>query len=132
MPWTDDYTGIPFKCDGKDRNGSDCWGLIALVYKERRGIELPLYKGVFADQSEACLREVAAVMKREKEKWQKIADPQLYDVIMLRTGAYSWHVGLVVSRKEMLHVMEGIESVVEEFTGRQWKDRIEGIYRYAG
>jgi cell wall-associated NlpC family hydrolase len=129
--WTDNYIGMPFKCDGKDRTGLDCWGLVALVYKEQLGIELPLYKGVFTDLSQACLRRVAATMKYERRKWHEVKDPQLYDVIMLRSGEYAWHVGLVINKREMLHVEVGIDSVVEEFTGRQWKDRIEGFYRYA-
>jgi len=41
-----------------------------------------------------------------------------------------YHVGLVIDRKRMLHVMEGINSTIEEFTGIQWKKKVEGFYRY--
>jgi len=30
----------------------------------------------------------------------------------------------------MLHVMDGINSTIEEFTSLQWKDKVEGYYRY--
>lgn len=132
MNWTDHYIGIPFKCDGKDRSGLDCWGLVALVFKEQLGIDLPLYRGVFSDLSQACLRRVSAIMMQEREKWTKVDNPKIYDVVLLRSGVYAWHVGLVINKKEMIHVMEGIDAVVEEFSGTQWKDRVEGFYRYAG
>jgi len=130
MAWTDEYINIPFQCDGRDRSGCDCYGLVCLVYKERLGIELPDYKGVFTDHDIATLRRVAKEMKSYKEKWQRVQTPQLYDVVMLRTGAYTWHVGLVLDNHRMLHVMTGINSVVEDYTGRYWGNRVEEFRRW--
>ena len=53
-----------------------------------------------------------------------------YDIILLRTGNMIYHVGLVIDKKRMLHVMEGINSTIEEFTGIQWKQKVEGFYRW--
>ena len=131
MSWTDDFIDIPFLPNGRDRNGLDCWGLIYLVYKERLNIELPQYKDIFIDQSIASLKKVAHVMRRERGKWQKVDIPKENDMIMLRTGKYTWHVGIVIDRRNMLHIMSGIDSVVEEFTGIQWKNRIEEYRHYA-
>ena len=58
--WTDDYIEIPFLPDGRDRNGCDCWGLVCLVYREKLGIELPEYKGVFEAQTIAQLKNVGS------------------------------------------------------------------------
>ena len=133
MPWTDDYIGIPFKPDGRTREeGLDCWAIVVLIYRERLNILLPDFKGVFTEQSPVTLRRVAKEMKAYKEKWQRVEIPKLYDVVMLRTGAYTYHVGLCLDRHNMLHVMAGINSVVEPFTGIEWRNRIEEFRRYVG
>ncbi len=101
-----------------------------MVYKERLGIDLPSFSGIFVDGSLASLRKVTRLMRENKEKWQSIEKPLPYDVILLRTGSMVYHCGVVIGRRKMLHVMEGINSSVEEFTSLMWKDKIEGFYRY--
>lgn len=132
MNWTDRYIEIPFKPDGRDRQGLDCWGLVCLVYRERLGIELPDYKGIFTDQSHTTLKKVAGVMTQGRESWQKVDTPRPYDVVMLRTGTYMWHVGIVIDNNRMLHVMSGINSCIEEYTGIYWEHRVAEFRRYPG
>ena len=127
----EDYIGIPFVKDRGDRQGCDCWRLIVLVYRERLGIELPDFAGAYVDGSLASLKRVSRMIRDGKQAWERVDKPQPYDVILLRTGDMVYHVGLVIDRKRMLHVMEGINSTVEEYTGIQWKQKVEGFYRYA-
>lgn len=126
----DKYIGIPFLRDGRDINGLDCWGLVSLIYQEELDIYLPLYNGVFKDKSPETMLEISRLMKEEREKWIKVQDPQEFDVLLLRTGRYAFHVSLVIDSENMIHVEEGINSVIEKYTGPLWKQRIEGIYRY--
>ena len=130
--WTNDYVGIPFQKNGSDRNGIDCWRLVVLVYRERLGIELSDFAGIYVDGSLASLMKVSRKIRDEKQAWQRVDKPQPYDVILLRTGDMVYHVGLVIDRKRMLHVLEGIDSTIEEFTGLQWQQRVEGFYRHKG
>ncbi len=131
MAWSDDYTGIPFRADGRGRDGLDCWGLVVMVYRERFGIGLPEFPGAYPDESPESLRNAAGVARAERERWRRVEVPVEGDVALLRLQGLPCHVGIVVSKTAMLHVMAGIESCVEKFTGPQWKDRIEGFYRYA-
>lgn len=132
MAWTDNYIEIPFLPDGRDRNGCDCYGLIHLIYKERLNIILPDYKGIFVDQSMKSLLAVAKTMQREKDTWTRVDFPDAYDTVMLRTGTYTWHIGLVVDSHRMIHIMHGINSMVEPFDGLLWKRRISDFRRYNG
>lgn len=128
--WTDEYINIRYLKDGRSRSGADCWGLVKLVYQERLNIILTDYAGILKDQSVESLREIARIMKIEREKWIRIIKPQLYDLVLLRAGLF--HIGLVTGKNEMLHTDKGIESTIEPLNGIQWKNRIEGYYRYAG
>jgi len=124
------YIGIPFLKNGNDREGCDCWKLIVMVYREQLGIDLPDYAEIFVDDSLASLRRVARTMKEERLKWRQVQTPIPYDVILLRVDGLVCHAGLVIDRRRMLHIMDGTDSTVEEFTGLQWKQRVEGFYRW--
>lgn len=128
--WVDDYIGIPFGKNGNTKESCDCWRLIVMVYRERLGIELPDFAGIYVDGSLASLMKVSRKIRDEKQTWQRVDKPQPYDVILLRTGDMVYHVGLVIDHKRMLHVLEGIDSTIEEFTGLQWQQRVEGFYHY--
>ncbi len=128
--WCDNYIGIPFKPNGDDRNGLNCWTLLCLVYKEVLNIDLPKYIDIFTDKSLASLLRVARTMKVERLSWALVSNPQPYDLILLRTGEYVWHCGVVIDKKNMLHVMEGINSCVEEYTGLMWKDKVDEFRHY--
>jgi len=128
--WFDNYIGIPFLADGNDQKGCDCWGLAVLIYKEQLNIDLPVFAGMFVDGSLASLIRVTKHIRKIKKTWLKVNEPASYDIILLRTGNMIYHVGLVIDKKRMLHVMEGINSTIEEFTGIQWKQKVEGFYRW--
>jgi cell wall-associated NlpC family hydrolase len=44
LEWINDYVGVPYRPNGRDRAGWDCWGLVVAVYRERLGLELPDYR----------------------------------------------------------------------------------------
>ena len=125
-----EYIDIPFLDNGKDRNGLDCWRLVVMFYREKLGIDLPDFSGIYVDGTLASLKKVTRIIRENKKKWQQVKKPQPYDVILIRTGSMVYHAGIVVGRRTMLHIMEGVNSTVEEFTGLMWKDKVEGFYRY--
>lgn len=130
MSWVKNYIGIPFLKNGNDRKGCDCWKLIVMIYREQLGIELTDYAEIFVDDSLASLKKVAKTMKQERLKWQQVQTPIPYDIILLRVDGLVCHAGLVIDRRRMLHIMDGVDSTIEEFTSLQWKRRVEGYYRW--
>lgn len=129
MAWTDDYIDLPYKIDGRDRDGVDCWGLVHLVYRERLGIILPGKDG-YHEASGGDWAKVAEAMNDEASRWSAVEKPEPYDVILMRRGPLACHVGLCVGGGQMLHINEGINSTMEPFNGMRWGKRIVGFYRY--
>jgi cell wall-associated NlpC family hydrolase len=41
LAWVNDYVGVPYVENGRDRDGWDCWGLVLAVYRDRLGLDLP-------------------------------------------------------------------------------------------
>lgn len=130
MATWDDYIGIPFKPDGRDRTGTDCWGLVHLIYRERLGIGLPEHSGIYTGNSLSSLKKVAREMEEARKRWLLVEAPQEYDAVLLRTGKYVWHVGMVIDNRRMIHIMDGINSVIEPYTGLAWKNRVQEFRRY--
>jgi cell wall-associated NlpC family hydrolase len=126
--WTNDYIDLPYKIDGRDRGGVDCWGLVHLVYRERLGVTLPDIEGYHAAHGNDWAK-IAAVMEEGAARWQQVARPSLYDAVLLRRGPLACHVGVYAGNGNMLHICEGINSTVEPVNGLRWKKRVVGFYR---
>jgi len=125
-----DYVGIPFQKNNGTREGCDCWRLVVLIYRERLGIGLPDFTGIYVDGSLASLKKVTRIIRDKKKEWKRVVTPAPYDVILIRTGSMLYHCGIVIDKKRMLHVMEGTDSTIEEFTSLQWRNKVEGFYRW--
>lgn len=127
--WVGEYIGLPWRADGGARDGVNCWGLLALVYRERFGLELG-HVGTLAG-SEAA--DVVAVLERSAAHWAEVVDRRrvvLGDAVLLRVMG-RWHVGMVVEPWRMLHV-DGRTSGLERFDGIAWGSRVVSIHRHAG
>lgn len=128
--WTDEYLGIPFKLDGRDRNGVDCYGLVYLVYKEQLGIELNSFSGIFKDTDPKTMLEIARTMDKDRSNWLSPSKLQEFDMVQLRTGRHAFHVGIYVGNGLMLHTESGIDATIENLKSPLWASRLEWIYRH--
>jgi cell wall-associated NlpC family hydrolase len=127
--WPSRYVGLPFKLNGRDRSGVDCYGLVCLIYKEQLSIELNPFKNIFIDHTPETLLKVASIMKKDRDNWIKGDSIQPFDMIQLRTGRHAFHVGVAIDSKTMIHIEYGIDCVIEKLTSPMWKNRVEWIYR---
>jgi cell wall-associated NlpC family hydrolase len=125
-----DYIGLPFYSGGREKSGLDCWGLIRLVYKEQFNIDLPIYDGMDGEKSEA--REIAACIHEYKSAWLEVerGSEQEGDIIILRINGWPMHIGVVFKKGSMLHIMKGMNAVLEKYTSPKWEKRIFAFVRH--
>ena len=130
MIWANGYVGLPFKDQGRDHTGCDCWGLVRLVYAEQLGIHLLSYVSDYAGAAERA--EVATLIDREIDHgpWKQIATPQAFDVLLFRRGRLGSHVGVRLNHSRMLHMAQGEQAKVEDFRSAKWGKRYLGAYRH--
>lgn len=129
--WASRYIGIPFKDGGRDRDGCDCWGLVRLVYAERHGILLPHHDGRYSSTRDVEALEAVRTSELASEAWRPASEDEaaVGDVMLFELGQL-WHVGIIVGRGLVLHVMRGVEACVERIDTPAWMCRSRGIYRY--
>jgi cell wall-associated NlpC family hydrolase len=129
--WAQHYVGIPYRPLGRGRDGCDCWGLLAMVWREQFGRDLPDYPGErwnegvsaqkVADGAQTYAAQFAPVLAGQEA---------LGDGILLRMRGHPLHVGLVLAPGWMLHTHETADSCIENYERFVWKQRVIGIYRY--
>lgn len=126
----DPYFSLIYVSNGRDERGVDCWGLTRLIYKNEFGIELPSYSGRYKDSDNQ--NEVSDLVSEAKSDWIEIpkGQEQVGDITILYLLGYPMHIGVVVSRNNMIHIMKRINVVIEDYTSRRWEKRIFGFVRH--
>lgn len=129
--WAQHYVGIPYRPLGRDRAGCDCWGLLAMVWREQFGRDLPDY-GHQRWHDGADPQVVATGAQDYAAQFEAVALGQeaLGDGVLLRMRGHPLHVGLVLAPGWMLHTHEAADSCVESYERFIWRHRVLGIYRY--
>lgn len=134
MSWTADYIGLLFLGGGKTRDGLDCWGLARLVYRERLGIELDDYSGLYL--SDCAAKDIAPLIARAaaEPQWRCVDKESVepFDVLVFRRASLAAHLGLVVDRRRFLHVNDDqILSCVQSYAEGPWSRLLIAAYRHA-
>jgi cell wall-associated NlpC family hydrolase len=122
------FVGIPYVEGGRDYDGTDCWGLCWLFYRDELGRSLPSFSGEYRVEDREILSElihqskalVNAVPTRE---------PEYGDLVLMKFRALPVHVGVYIDDQHVLHILKGINSVVESMRSPRLTGRIEGWYR---
>jgi cell wall-associated NlpC family hydrolase len=126
----DEFVGIPWRDKGRDRDGCDCWGLIVLVYRERRKIDLPHFHDDYVTAADN--RAITRLLAHHSEPFEEITerDVQPLDVVMMLDGGKERHIGLVARRGFVLHVgMELGASRIESYRSIRLKNRVSRFLR---
>jgi len=130
--WAATYIDIPFRDGGRTREGCDCYGLVALVLREVFQIDLPSYAGAYASAHER--EEVSALIAGRvmPDGWRQVFDAaRPGDGVILRILNHPWHVGVMVTPTDLLHVAEGqAASTLERLDSPRWQRRLVGLYRH--
>jgi len=94
--WLNDYVGLPYKLNGRDRLGLDCWGLLCLVWREQRGIELPDFRAPNDYDLVEGMRAVADNLPEGIRLTRAVAveAPVDWDFVICYRGKLARHTGL--------------------------------------
>lgn len=125
--WANKYVGIPFKANGRDETGLDCWGLARLIYKNEFNIQLPSFESDYTLDDDFRIQELVA---QYKEGWSQKETPSSGDLILFRILGEEQHVGVVIDSTYFIHVRENSDTAVERLDSPKWQKRIIGFYEY--
>jgi cell wall-associated NlpC family hydrolase len=130
--WSRRYVGIPFKDGGRTLDGLDCYGLLVAVYRDEFHIEVPSYAGAYVSAHER--EEVAALLAHRipADAWLPVAGtPRVGDAVVFRVLNAPWHIGVMVSPTDFLHIEAAQDcATIERLDQWRWARRRHAIYRH--
>lgn len=128
MKWVYEYIGLPYKLNGRDRGGIDCWGLVWLVLAEQFGVDLPSLQGQYDDAGDHGGISRLIDETRVLVDAVQVDYPADGDIVVLRYMGYTTHVG-VVAGPYVLHITGMKWSIIQRLDSAHIAHRIEGYYR---
>lgn len=116
------FIGLPYKPP------FGCFDLAAQIFERCYGVDLwPIESELELPVRVQNLHDVVL------SHCHRVTDPVEGDLVLIRTTP--WHVGVVVDPGWMIHSYEAEgygQSVFERYDGLNYRNNIEGFYRYVG
>jgi cell wall-associated NlpC family hydrolase len=127
MEWFADYVGIPFKILGRDTEGCDCYGLVRLVLNDHYAIMLPelleYSDSLNYEETHKVISENVPLLSGEELDY-----PEEGSVVVLANRGLESHIGVMITKKLMLHTTSINGAVIEPISSNRIKNRIRGYY----
>lgn len=124
--WARKYVGLPYKDASWGPDFYDCWGLVALVYREEFGIDITRDMTMYDSRVGKVKR-----LHRYVQFWESVTSPEIGDGVLCLIAGKLPHCGIYVGDNKMLHSIEDTLSCIQRLDHFQWRSRIEGYYRYS-
>lgn len=118
---------IPYRIEGRDYDGIDCWGLVWLFYKEQMGVIVERYDDPYAIKKDYGI--ALTLMRVLKREWSRVEDPRDGDVVLAKDKGHPIHVGVYKHLNKMLNIREGKTPIIESLETLEWKHNLLGFYR---
>lgn len=118
--WALNYIGLPYRSGGRDREGVDCWGLLRLIYGERKGIVLPELPGIDASSVLEISREI---LDGQQGNWFEVRTPADMDAVAMSMRDVLHHVGVWTTADggRVIHSWKGASVVADTIRNLKWR-----------
>lgn len=122
------YLNIKYKKNGRDFDYCDCYGICYLFNKHELEIDLPIYLDDPVENQE----QIDALFNKKKSDFKKVKLGKECegDIISFNIKGLPTHVGVVLQKGLMLHIISGETAKIESYTTNKWINRIDSLWRY--
>lgn len=122
-----DYLKIPYKLHGRDFSGTDCWGLIILIYKHfLNKVLLDLNSLDFGPDWH---EKSNFFIENYYKEWESVKEPRRFDIVFFKNekGVVN-HCALYTGQGYFIHT-NSKNGVQFAKINSHWRDKIQGFYR---
>ena len=128
------YIGIPFKDGGRDFSGVDCYGILVLIYKMEKGINL----WDTSDYTMDNYSEQNYMLTNYHKNWIPVDKDELQELDALLFTLdedlpnIPTHVAVYIGNNRMLHCVQGVNTYTCKFAGSMYERFFHSAYRHKG
>ena len=131
------YMTLPWKPRGRDLEkdgGVDCWGLVLLIYKDFYDLSLDDFESISPSNGYTATSEQISSAICGYKDFKEITDAPKQavanDIVIFNAAGQPLHAGVCLDNKRFMHMDRNSGVTVGKFNSMEWKNRIQGIYRY--
>lgn len=125
--WYNKYIGIPYVEKGRTIEGTDCWGLVRLIYKNEYNIDLPSFADEYIPKDVAHISEL---VNQYNEGWEKLDTAYEGVGVLFNIVGHASHMGVMIDSTKFIHSIEGANTSIGDINSPKWKRRLVGFYKY--
>lgn len=124
-----DLIGIPFKADGNDQYGIDCFNLMRAVHK-KYGYNIPGTNIAVCASREVSNKEIQRNIIKD---WVQIEKPEVPCGVLIKSSNpdFAHHIGTYIGDNKIIHITFTTNSMIERLYPK-YKNRVLGFYKYIG
>lgn len=124
----DKFTKIFYHKNHRDFNFCDCYGICYLFNKEVLKKEIPVYLNEKIYSNE----DINRTYREKQSDFKKVNTGRESggDIVSLKIKGQPIHVGVVVQKGTMLHIMENKNAQIESYNNSKWKNKVDSFWRY--
>jgi probable lipoprotein NlpC len=117
---TTQYLGIPYKKNGRDLSGLDCYGLMMILDEK-----LPEYKT--PDDNHLIYK----LIQENMDLFEELENPEPLCYVLFQTGPMLLHIGKVLEDcQRFIHIIQRRNVSLERLDHFFWKQKIIGFYKW--
>jgi len=121
------YLQIPYKYNGRNINGIDCWGLVLLFYKREFGIDIIDYKHNTDSYSE--LNDFIEIIAINNEQFTRVDDLKFGDLLLIKNQSETInHIGIYLGDNKFIHAIDKIGVAISKI--HIWRPKIAMFMRH--
>lgn len=109
---------VKYERDARSYEKTDCYGICYLYNRDVLNKKIPEFANYDKDQNNYTRVSLGKECPG--------------DIIMFNIKGYPIHVGVIVQKGTMLHIMENSKAAIESYKSAKWEKRIDSIWRYEG
>lgn len=120
------YVGVPFRHQGRTRDGLDCIGLIIRVAHDL-GLSTADFRSYSREPNARVFFDNLA-----RHLTRKPGEPEPGDVLVFALPKYPCHIAIYTDLDTVIHALSKRGSVVEHALSDDWKQRIRSAWEMPG
>jgi len=123
------YLGVPYKHQGRDLKGIDCYGLIISIYAD---LEIKLFDIEEDYTDDWAWKGKNYFLENAHKDWQEVNKAKLFDVVGFKNGTGIFnHAGIMLDGIRFINSCKA-GTVVCRVSDLRWQKRFCGFYRNKG